>query len=177
VTTVLVVEDERAIADLLGIILADEGYRVVVARNGREGLARVAERRPDVILSDIMMPVLNGLMMGRTLHDDPAYRTIPLVFMSAVPLPPSALASHYVAFLAKPFSLDDVLDTIARVPLGSRDVPERPSAYRHTRAPQNPVVEAVRNLLGSIEVDVGLLGRHRYVNNMSSHANPTEPAI
>ncbi len=114
-TTILVVEDERAIADLLSIILADEGYRVVVARNGREGLARVVEGWPDVILSDIMMPVLNGLLMCRSLQDDLAYRTIPLVFMSAAPLPPMARECHYAAFLAKPFSLAAVLDTIARV--------------------------------------------------------------
>ena len=95
---------------------------MVVARNGREGLARVAARRPDVILSDIMMPVLDGLGMGRALHDDPAYRTIPLVFMSAVPLPPTARAGPHAAFLRKPFALDDVLNTIARV-LGSVEPP------------------------------------------------------
>jgi len=115
VPTVLVVEDERVIADLLSLLFADEGYRVVVARNGREGLERVAAERPDVILSDIMMPVVNGIALCHALHDDPAYRTIPLVFMSAVPLPPLAQAYHYAAFIAKPFSLDDVLDTIARV--------------------------------------------------------------
>jgi len=115
VSTILVVEDERVIADLLSLIFADEGYRVVVARNGREGLECVAADQPDVILSDIMMPQLDGIAMGRTLHDDPAYRTIPLVFMSAVPLPPTARAYRYAAFIAKPFSLDDVLDTIARV--------------------------------------------------------------
>ena len=59
--TVLVVEDEFAIADLLEMVLTDEGYRVLLAANGRQGLERLAEGpRPDLVISDYMMPVLDG---------------------------------------------------------------------------------------------------------------------
>lgn len=61
ITTVLVVDDEFAIADLLEMVLADEGYRVLLAINGRQGLERLAEGpRPDLVISDYMMPVLDG---------------------------------------------------------------------------------------------------------------------
>ncbi len=56
--TVLIVDDEFPIADLLEMALTDEGYRVLTAANGRQGLARLAEGpRPDLIISDYMMPV------------------------------------------------------------------------------------------------------------------------
>ncbi len=88
---IVIVDDEHAITAVLAGLCADEGYRVV-ARNRQEGLERVAESQPEAILCDIMMPVLDGLMMCRALHDDLAYRTIPLVFMSAVALPPARVS-------------------------------------------------------------------------------------
>jgi CheY-like chemotaxis protein len=63
--TVLIVGDERPIAEMLGRMLEDEGYRVLTARDGREGLACLAHERPDVVLCDVMMPVLDGGDMGR----------------------------------------------------------------------------------------------------------------
>ena len=59
--TVLIVEDEFFIAALLEMVLTDEGYRVLTAANGRQGLERLAEGpRPDLVISDYMMPVLDG---------------------------------------------------------------------------------------------------------------------
>jgi two-component system response regulator VicR len=60
-TTVLIVEDEFAIADLLEMALTDEGYHVVRAANGCQGQERMAEKpRPDLVITDYMMPVLDG---------------------------------------------------------------------------------------------------------------------
>jgi len=115
VPSILVVDDERVISDLLSVIFTEEGYRVTRAGNGREGLERLAVDRPDVILSDLMMPVLDGVALGHALQDDPTYRTIPLVFMSAAPLSSAARACVYAAFVSKPFVLDDLLDVVARV--------------------------------------------------------------
>jgi two-component system response regulator VicR len=59
--TILVVEDEFAIAELLEMALVDVGYEVVTAANGRQALERIEEgTRPDLIITDFMMPVLNG---------------------------------------------------------------------------------------------------------------------
>jgi len=80
--TVLVVDDEFGIVDVLETILTDEGYRVLTACNGKQGLVRLSEEKPDVILSDFMMPILGGGEMLRTMAAQPAYRRIPVIMMS-----------------------------------------------------------------------------------------------
>ena len=84
--TILVVEDEFAIAELLEMALTDAGYEVVTAANGRQALEQMAEGpRPDMIITDFMMPVLNGAGLIEAMRADPVYRDIPYVVMSSVP--------------------------------------------------------------------------------------------
>lgn len=114
--TILVVDDEFGVAEVLEAILADEGYRVLTAINGKQGLQRIAEERPDAILLDFMMPILNGAQMLRVLQADPALAAIPVIMMSS--LAESTVAEDckgYAAFLRKPFSALAVIDSVARV--------------------------------------------------------------
>ena len=114
--TVLVVDDEFGIVDVLETILTDEGYRVLTACNGKQGLVRLSEEKPDVILSDFMMPILGGGEMLRTMAAQPAYRRIPVIMMSS--LGEDVIAERckgYAAFLHKPFRVAAVLGTVARV--------------------------------------------------------------
>ena len=84
--TVLIVEDEFAIADLLEMVLTDEGYHVLTAANGRQGLERLAEGpRPDLVISDYMMPVLDGAGLLRAMRESEAQRDIPCIVMSSMP--------------------------------------------------------------------------------------------
>lgn len=111
--TILIIEDEFGIALLLATVLEDEGYRVFTAANGRQGLDRLAESRPDLVISDMMMPTMDGAAMARTMRTDPAYRDIPLIMMSA--LPESAVRERfdgYDAFLTKPFLEPLLLKTV-----------------------------------------------------------------
>ncbi len=96
-----------------------------MAHNGREALDRLVEGRPDVVLSDVMMPVLAGLRMWRLLHNDPVYRTIPLIFMRASALPSTPRMCPDAGFLATPCALVAVLDTLARVLPPARPPGER----------------------------------------------------
>ncbi len=82
--TVLVVDDEFGIVDVLETVLTDEGYRVLTACNGKQGLARLSEKKPDVILLDFMMPILSGGEMLRAMAAEPAYQRIPVIMMSAL---------------------------------------------------------------------------------------------
>jgi CheY-like chemotaxis protein len=111
---ILVVDDEPSIAQTIGWVLRDEGYEVAFARNGREALERVAEARPDLVITDIMMPVMDGWALCRALREDPATRAIPVVLTTAVPSLIQRGGVEYSAYLAKPFDLDAVAQTVAR---------------------------------------------------------------
>jgi len=114
--TVLVVDDEFGIGEVLEAILTDEGYRVVTAINGNHALERLAGNRVDLILSDLMMPVMDGAVLFKALQADKRYARIPFVLMCS--LPESNIQSRikgYTAFLHKPFKVDDVLEVVQQV--------------------------------------------------------------
>jgi CheY-like chemotaxis protein len=114
--TILVVEDEPAIADVLLLVLEAEGYKVVLATNGQHGLQQLSEVKPDLVLSDLMMPVLTGAEMYHKMQSNPDMSRIPVVLMSAAwSAPEFAITSNiptYVGFLRKPLDLEDLMQLI-----------------------------------------------------------------
>src|SRR5438270_7384720 len=80
---VLVVEDEAALAKVLKMRLEIEGFAVRTAGDGAEAMEMIAERRPDVVVCDLMMPVMDGFEVTRALKGDEAMRSIPLLILSA----------------------------------------------------------------------------------------------
>ena len=112
--TILVVDDEAAIVELLQAVLDDEGYQVVTAGDGREALASLAAHRVALVLSDVMMPRLDGRELARAMRADPAHRAIPLILLSAAS-PAIAQDTPHAAFVSKPFDLDALLATVARL--------------------------------------------------------------
>ncbi len=93
------------------------GYHVVSATNGKDGLAQLVKEHPDMVLTDFMMPVADGLEMVRGVHALPEFRSLPVVVMSASP-ECVALPTRMVkvtAFLSKPFGLDELLPIIERL--------------------------------------------------------------
>lgn len=115
--TVLIVEDEFSIADLLEIVLTDEGYSVLTAANGRQGLERLAQGpRPDLVISDFMMPVLDGAGLIRAMRESEAQRNIPCIVMSSMPeANVRERISGYAAFVRKPFHLSAMVHLVASV--------------------------------------------------------------
>lgn len=110
---VLIVDDEYGIAALLEDVLQDEGHRVLVASNGRQALERIAEERPDLVLTDYMMPIMDGAALLKALAADPGLKGVPVVLMSS--LPEAAVAERctgYALFLRKPFRIYDVIDAL-----------------------------------------------------------------
>ena len=122
-TTVLVVDDEPLIAMALEAALEDVGCRVSTAANGRQGLERLAEEpRPDLVLLDMMMPVMNGPAMLAAMGADPGLRGIPVIVLSSLPEEAvRARTEGVAAILLKPCTVDEVLDAIARVLGGTLD--------------------------------------------------------
>jgi phosphate regulon transcriptional regulator PhoB len=82
-TSVLVVEDERDIRDLLAFHLEREGFQVRLARTGTEGLHRVKAATPDLIILDLMLPELDGLEVCRRLRQDPSTAAVPVIMLTA----------------------------------------------------------------------------------------------
>ena len=113
--TILVAEDEDSIATMLRDALEDEGYQVVLARDGREALDKLHTSRPALVITDLMMPYVDGLGLCRAIQADPVYRAIPVIVMSAIGQPLATEGCQYAAFLKKPFDLQLVLDTIIKV--------------------------------------------------------------
>lgn len=114
--TVLVVDDEFGVAEVLQSILEDEGYRVVTAINGKQALTRLGEHTPDVIMLDYMMPILDGTQTLAAIRQDAAFRNIPVIMMSS--LEEAAVretATDYDIFLRKPFRAMAVLKLVTQL--------------------------------------------------------------
>lgn len=113
---VLIVDDEFGLADIAAGLLADAGFDVAIAINGKLGLASLAARRADLVITDLMMPVMDGPEMIRHIRADPALATIPTILMTALPeaIPTGDDALHD-AVLVKPFSLKELLATVRRL--------------------------------------------------------------
>ncbi len=79
---VLVVEDETPLSTALEQKFVKEGYEVEVARNGQEGLEAVKRQKPDIILLDVIMPIMDGMSMLRNLRSNNETREIPVVILS-----------------------------------------------------------------------------------------------
>ncbi|MFP2925862.1 response regulator [Pyxidicoccus sp. 3LG] len=112
--TVLVVDDEQGILEALADLLREEGYRVVTASHGREALERMAELRPDLVLTDWMMPVLDGPALIARIRAEPAFQDVALLGMSAVDV--LALRRLYpdLSFLQKPFDIATLLRQVRK---------------------------------------------------------------
>lgn len=108
--SVLVVDDERSIAELLADLLEGAGYDVFVATNGRTALAIARREHPALVLTDLMMPGVDGAEFVHRLRASPITNDIPVVMMSSIR--PNMEAMENVPFLPKPFDLDDVLDAV-----------------------------------------------------------------
>ncbi len=103
--TILVVDDEEPVVDLLTDMLEDEGHTVIPAYNGRVALDIVAHQSPDLVISDVMMPFVDGIQLCRRLREAHDAQHLPVILMSAA-MPPDLDECGANAFLGKPFDID-----------------------------------------------------------------------
>lgn len=117
---ILVVDDEIGIARLLEDVLVDEGHDVLLASNGAQALEVMAACPPAVVLTDFMMPVMDGIALVEAMAANPAFAHIPVVLMSSMPEAMIAeRTARHSAFVRKPFNLFDLVDLANRL-AGSR---------------------------------------------------------
>jgi DNA-binding response OmpR family regulator len=108
---ILLAEDERQIGDMVAFKLTNSGHHVVRARDGGEALTLAAAERPDLVLLDVMMPVLNGFEVLRRLKADPALAAVPVIMLTAKGRERDVLAgleAGAVDYIVKPFSLKEL---------------------------------------------------------------------
>jgi two-component system response regulator MprA len=113
--TVLVVDDEIAITESLCDLLADAGHEAVAAGNGQEGLEAFEKKRPDLVVTDVMMPKLDGRQMVREIRSRPGGRDVAIILMSAARGIATDEGIGHDVFLEKPFGLDEFLDHVNRL--------------------------------------------------------------
>jgi len=113
--TILVVDDEEAIMEMVCIFLEGEGYKTVQATNGQQGFDSLATTHPDLVICDVMMPVLDGREMCRRMQAHSDYRSIPVILMSAAIKSFSQSELSHAILLDKPFDLDKLLHTVQKV--------------------------------------------------------------
>lgn len=114
----LVVDDEPNLLLAVAAILRAEGYEVATARSGKEALLRVAQSIPDLIVSDIKMPVMDGYALARQLRAASHTSLIPIVFLTARDETVDRIAGFRAgidAYLTKPFEPDELLAVIASI--------------------------------------------------------------
>ncbi len=134
-TTLLLIEDHAPLRKNLRDILTLEGYRVLEAATGPDGLRAAREQRPDLVLCDIMLPGCDGLGILAALRADSATRALPFIFLTAKGEPPDIRAGMNLGaddYLPKPVSRPDLLAAIrTRI---TRAAQQRPAALDFSSA-------------------------------------------
>ncbi len=119
VDPLLVVEDVPNILDFLEVTLKFKGYEVLKARNGQEALDAMQNKRPALIITDILMPKMDGFTLLYHLRTDPSTRDIPVVFLSATYIAPEdkafAMTIGATRFIEKPIDTEEFLLTVAEL--------------------------------------------------------------
>ena len=128
--TILIVDDEREIRELLRYNLEREGYHVLTAQAGEEGLARIFSARPDLVLLDLLLPGLNGLEVLREVRNEPSTRDLPILLLTARGAEMDKLLGFERGaddYITKPFSPREVLARVDAVLRRARP-PREPEA-------------------------------------------------
>jgi len=120
---ILVVEDAAASKEIFQIAIQSDDTDIILASDGQEGVRVAKERKPDLILMDMMLPILSGYDATRQIRADPETSNIPIIAVTARAMEPErerALAAGCDHFVSKPFRLSEIRDVIAKF-LGPSD--------------------------------------------------------
>ncbi|MGN6319599.1 response regulator [Trinickia sp.] len=114
-TTLLVVDDESLVTDFLSFLFWREGYAVHAARTGKEALETAEQLQPDLIITDLMMPVMSGLELAQALRRNEKLAAVPIVLCTAAP---DALSDEdkdlFLAVLRKPYPPPKLIEIVVR---------------------------------------------------------------
>ncbi len=113
---VLVIDDEKDLLRIVSYSLQKWGYEAITANNGQEGLEKIAAEKPDLILLDAAMPVMNGFELLQQIRSNPDWKDIPVIMLTAQSDPKtitSAAAFGIMDYVTKPFDPIELREKIA----------------------------------------------------------------
>jgi CheY-like chemotaxis protein len=110
--SILIVDDEFGLAELLREMLRESGYDVTLAINGQLALEVLKEKAIDLVVTDMMMPVMDGGELATAMRRDEAYRTTPIILMTSLRVVAERHGTLFNAVLRKPFTPEVLLRTI-----------------------------------------------------------------
>ena len=111
--SILIVDDEFGLAEMLREMLRESGDEVTLAINGKLALEILREGRVDLVLTDMMMPVMDGAELATAMRNDDTHRATPIIMMTSLPTALSQPDRLFDAVLRKPFTPDLLLKTMA----------------------------------------------------------------
>jgi two-component system, chemotaxis family, chemotaxis protein CheY len=116
--TILTVDDSVSALQMVKLTLSAAGYQIVQASNGADGLAKARTAQFDMVLTDLNMPIMDGLSLIRELRKMPSFRGVPIVFLTTESDPgmkAQAKAAGATGWITKPFQQDQLLAVIRKV--------------------------------------------------------------
>lgn len=131
--SILIVDDEFGLAEMLREMLRDSGFEVTLAINGRLALEILKEGKVDLVLTDMMMPVMDGVELAAAMRVDENYRDTPVIMMTSLPTALPKGSRLFDAVLRKPFTPELLLETIVGcLGRGNAESERRPNGERGT---------------------------------------------
>ena len=124
---VLYIEDDTEHCLMLSNLLASQGFTVETARNGLEGVEKTREWEPDMILLDLLLPLMDGFGVMNTLKEDPTTQNIPILVISAWPTADNRKRVREAGaqgFITKPFQAEELINTIRECLSQAEDLPQ-----------------------------------------------------
>ncbi|MDX1764462.1 MAG: response regulator [bacterium] len=147
----LLVDDETYMLTLMKLHLVNEGFDVVTAENGDEAIKRIKEEKPDLIISDVVMPVMDGFTLRKVLSQEPALQDIPVIFLSSSLNPENrvkGLKLGAVDYITKPFDLEELSLKVSSLLQKESPAPKagEDSDWIHGRLQDMPLIDIVQFL-------------------------------
>jgi DNA-binding NarL/FixJ family response regulator len=164
----LLVDDEPGLREAVQAYLEDSGYTVDVASNAGDGWQLLQQNQPDLVISDIMMPQVDGYQFLKQVRDDPRFKALPVVFLTAKGMTGDRIQGYHAgcdAYLSKPFDPDELVAIVT-------NLLERRAAAKEVEGGETPDITTLANQMARIESLLSGKGTLGKVGNIIQTPSP-----
>ncbi len=156
---ILIVDDDADAREFLGILLRSQHHLVEAAVDGKEALLKIRANAPDLVISDILMPLMDGFTLCHEIRRDPEWHNLPLIFYTGTYLEPAheklAMALGATAFITKPQEPDRLLQVVENIlTAGHATIPDLPDDATIARTHTDVVVEKLAEKVQALQTEV-----------------------